>query len=176
MKLAHIRVTERGFVVHAWASRAGLCATLVGEPRSDAAQIGARPLPGVEIVAEDETLERLAAALRAYFRGDELLWEGPLDLRGVSEFQADVLRVVRSIPRGSVRRYRDVAGVLGRPRSVRAVGDALGRNPLPLVVPCHRVVASRGLGGYSAGAAMKRRLLAMEAAQSSFAWPEDVGP
>jgi O-6-methylguanine DNA methyltransferase len=165
---------ERGFVLHAWASASGVCATLLGVAAAEATDAGARPVEGVEIGAADDVLAGLGAALRAYFRGAALLWEGPLDLRGVSPFQRDVLLLVRTIPHGTVRRYRDVASALGRPRSVRAVGDALGRNPLPVVVPCHRVVASRGLGGYSAGPAMKRRLLDLEAAQASFAWPEEI--
>jgi O-6-methylguanine DNA methyltransferase len=172
VKLSHIRVAERGFVLHAWASGEGLCATALGEPPAIGVDAGGHPVAGVEIGAEDDVLRELAAALVAYIRGEVLRWDGPLDLRGVSEFQRDVLRAVRAIPHGGVRRYRDVAAEIGRPHSGRAVGDALGRNPLPIVVPCHRVVASRGLGGYAAGPAMKERLLRLESGQVSLEWPE----
>ncbi|MEU0566447.1 methylated-DNA--[protein]-cysteine S-methyltransferase [Nonomuraea sp. NPDC005983] len=83
-----------------------------------------------------------------------------LDLRGVSDFQRDVLAAVQGIPRGEVRPYSWVAARIGRPAAVRAVGAALEDNPVPLLVPCHRVTRSDGgLGGYVFGAAAKERLL-----------------
>jgi methylated-DNA-[protein]-cysteine S-methyltransferase len=88
-----------------------------------------------------------------------------LDLRGVSDFDRAVLRKTAEIPRGEVRPYAWVAGEIGRPSAVRAVGGALNRNPVPVLVPCHRVVASDGrLTGYAWGVPYKRRLLAVEGA------------
>ncbi|MEO3875631.1 methylated-DNA--[protein]-cysteine S-methyltransferase [Nonomuraea sp. B12E4] len=88
-----------------------------------------------------------------------------LDLRGLSPFQRDVLEVVRTIPRGEVRPYAWVAAQAGRPGAVRAVGTALGRNPVPLLVPCHRVTRSDGVAGdYVFGPAAKERLLLAEGA------------
>jgi O-6-methylguanine DNA methyltransferase len=101
---------------------------------------------------------------------DRALTEGnpgslPLDLRGLSPFAAAVLTVTAAIPRGEVRTYAEVAAAVGRPGAARAVGGALARNPVPLVVPCHRVVRSGGhLGGYGWGPARKRALLAAEGA------------
>ncbi|NUP01943.1 MAG: methylated-DNA--[protein]-cysteine S-methyltransferase [Nonomuraea sp.] len=87
----------------------------------------------------------------------------PLDLRGVSDFQRDVLDAVRTIPRGEVRPYAWVAAQIGRPRAVRAVGTALGANPVPLLIPCHRVTRSDGeAGDYVFGRAAKERLLLAE--------------
>ncbi|WP_043624981.1 methylated-DNA--[protein]-cysteine S-methyltransferase [Nonomuraea candida] len=87
----------------------------------------------------------------------------PLDLRGMSDFQRDVLEAARTIPRGEVRPYSWIAARVGRPRAVRAVGTALGRNPVPLLVPCHRVTRSDGaVGDYVFGAAAKERLLLAE--------------
>lgn len=85
----------------------------------------------------------------------------PIDLRAVTGFQAEVLRKTAEIPRGEVRPYAWVAGEIGRPGATRAVGTALARNPVPLVIPCHRVVRADGrLGDYSLGdAANKGRLL-----------------
>jgi O-6-methylguanine DNA methyltransferase len=78
-------------------------------------------------------------------------------------FSARVWRQIARIPRGEVRSYGRVARALGKPEAVRAVGQACGRNPVPLLVPCHRVVASDGgLGGYTGGLETKRRLLALE--------------
>jgi O-6-methylguanine DNA methyltransferase len=85
------------------------------------------------------------------------------DLTGRSEFERDVLHATLDIPPGQVRTYGWVAGRIGRPRAVRAVGTALGHNPVPLLVPCHRVVRSDGtLGRYGFGSEMKHRLLVAE--------------
>jgi O-6-methylguanine DNA methyltransferase len=89
-----------------------------------------------------------------------------LDLRG-TPFQVAVYRQVASIPFGESRSYADVAEQIGRPRAVRAVGAANGANPIPLVIPCHRVLASNGnLQGYAGGLDLKAKLLAMESAVS----------
>ncbi|MEU5993708.1 methylated-DNA--[protein]-cysteine S-methyltransferase [Spirillospora sp. NPDC047418] len=86
-----------------------------------------------------------------------------LDLRGLSEFEAAVLAAAAEIPRGQTRPYAWVARRAGRPKAVRAVGSALGRNPVPLLIPCHRVTRSDGsLGEYVFGADAKERLLRAE--------------
>jgi O-6-methylguanine DNA methyltransferase len=102
---------------------------------------------------------RLAAALeRALLQGRT--GRLPLDLAGLSPFQEQVLRKTAEIPRGEVRPYRWVAGEIGCPGGERAVGNALAANPVPLVVPCHRVVRADGrLGRYSLGADGNKRLL-----------------
>ena len=84
----------------------------------------------------------------------------PLDLRGRSEFEREVLLKAAQIPRGEVRPYGWIAAEIGRPRAVRAVGTALGHNPVPLIVPCHRVVRSDGsIGQYSLGGPDKKRTI-----------------
>ena len=103
-----------------------------------------------------------AAQVLAYLSGKRSAFDLPLDLRA-TEFQHAVYRELREIPYGETRSYGDVARRIGSPRALRAVGAASGANPLPLVIPCHRVIAADGrLGGYGGGAALKRRLLAME--------------
>ncbi len=110
-------------------------------------------------------LEAAEEALATYFGG------GPprlpvLDLRG-SPFQLAVWRALREIPWGEVRTYGEIAAVLGRAGGARAVGAANGRNPVAILVPCHRVVQAGGrLGGFSAGLEVKRWLLAHEAAHA----------
>lgn len=92
-------------------------------------------------------------------------FRGPVDLSLVGPFQRRVLEQLRRIPRGKVRTYRDIARAIGQPGATRAVGTACARNPVPLIIPCHRVVRSDGgLGGYSlrGGTSLKRRLLAQE--------------
>ena len=106
----------------------------------------------------------LADALeRVLVHGDTA--SAPIDLRGVAPFQTSVLTACSSIPPGTVRPYGWIAETIGNPGSVRAVGTALARNPLPLVVPCHRVVRSDGsIGNYAFGSDMKREILAREGA------------
>jgi methylated-DNA-[protein]-cysteine S-methyltransferase len=91
-------------------------------------------------------------------------FRGAVDLLGLTPFQQRVLGVIRKIPRGEVRPYTWVAREIGFPRAVRAVGTALGKNPIPLLIPCHRVIRSEGtLGEYSAGGtALKERILTLE--------------
>ncbi len=86
-----------------------------------------------------------------------------LDLSGLTEFQRRVISVVRSIPPGVVMTYGDVAAIAGSPGGGRAVGQVMASNPFAIVVPCHRVVAKQGLGGYFWGLDVKRKLLELEA-------------
>jgi O-6-methylguanine DNA methyltransferase len=92
--------------------------------------------------------------------------ELPLDLSGLTDFERAVLRKALEIPRGEVRPYGWIAREIGHPDAVRAAGTALARNPIPLVIPCHRVVRSDGtIGGYAFGGRAKHRLLEKEGAR-----------
>ena len=102
---------------------------------------------------------RLASAIRRRLEGDRRV-RIDLDLRGRSPFEQDVWRKALEIPRGEVRPYGWIAAEIGRPRAVRAVGTALGHNPVPLIVPCHRVVRSDGsIGQYSLGGPANKRVI-----------------
>jgi len=102
------------------------------------------------------------AQLGEYFAGRRRRFELPLELSG-TEFQRQVWGSLADIPYGSTISYAELAAMVGRPTAFRAVGQANGANPLPIVLPCHRVVASGGrIGGYGGGLDMKRRLLALE--------------
>jgi O-6-methylguanine DNA methyltransferase len=104
------------------------------------------------------------AAVSAYLEGKYARYPLPLLLQG-TPFQLKVWDVLQQIPYGATLSYRDVAERIGAPRAVRAVGTACGANPVAVVVPCHRVLASNGgLGGYAYGLATKQRLLAYESA------------
>lgn len=104
-----------------------------------------------------------ARELDEYARGERSSFDVPLDLVG-TEFQRAVWEAERTIPFGSTRTYAQIAKAAGRPQAVRAVGQATGANPIPIVVPCHRVLARQGLGGFTGGLATKRRLLRHEGA------------
>ena len=108
-------------------------------------------------------LQMAQAALLRYLAGDSQALSLALDLPDSSSFRMKVCRTLHTIPYGRVRSYGWVARKLGQPRAARAVGAACGANPLPLVVPCHRVVAGDGsLGGFSGGLPVKKRLLRLE--------------
>lgn len=113
----------------------------------------------------DPSLGELVTRFQAYFNGEPVAFPDGLDLTGATPFQRAVWEAARRIPRGETRSYSWVAEQAGRPLAVRAAGGALGKNPLPVIVPCHRVIAMNGsLGGFSGGLAMKRRLLDLEGA------------
>jgi methylated-DNA-[protein]-cysteine S-methyltransferase len=107
-------------------------------------------------------METAVAQLTEYFAGDRKDFELPLELEGTA-FQRDVWMTLADIPYGATVSYAELATMVGRPSAFRAVGQANGANPIPIVLPCHRVIASGGgLGGYGGGLPMKRRLLAIE--------------
>lgn len=112
------------------------------------------------ISAEEDrrTAEMLRIQLDEYFMGKRRTFDLPVELHG-TEFQFAVWNAMRRIPYGEVRTYGEVAMMAGYPRAARAVGNACNRNPLLLIVPCHRVVASDGIGGFAHNTEMKRTLL-----------------
>ena len=101
--------------------------------------------------------------LDEYFQGKEIDFNVPLDIRSGTPFQRAVWDYLRKIPYGQTRSYGEIARSIGKPGAQRAVGQANGANPLPIIIPCHRVVAAdHRLGGYSAGVEIKRALLSIE--------------
>ncbi len=121
-----------------------------------------RRVPDGEAVDWLPHLDTARRELEEYFAGTRERFGVPLDLRG-TEFQLACWRELCSIPLGETRSYAELAQAVGRPKAVRAVGAANGANPVPLIVPCHRVINTGGkLGGYGGGLETKRRLLAFE--------------
>jgi methylated-DNA-[protein]-cysteine S-methyltransferase len=107
-----------------------------------------------------------ARQLRAYFAGALREFSLPLDIEG-TEFQKRVWGQVAAIPYGETRSYLQIATAIGSPRAVRAVGAANGANPVPIVIPCHRVIGANGkLVGYGGGLTLKQRLLELEGARA----------
>lgn len=124
------------------------------------------------VVVEDPLgLQMVTDSILDYLNGGRPSFDHRLDLGHVSDFGRSVLEVVSAIPYGTLRSYKWVADRIGHPRATRPVGQALSRNPVPIVVPCHRVVNSDGtLGGYSGGGTdMKRRLIEIETGQTGLA-------
>lgn len=120
---------------------------------------------GPRVLAGSEPLEAVVAQLNEYFAGQRESFELELDLTPVAPFHREVLAVLADVPYGTVTTYGALATEAGRPRAARAVGSAMNRNPIPIVLPCHRVVGSDGsLTGYAGGLSRKQALLALEGA------------
>jgi AraC family transcriptional regulator of adaptative response/methylated-DNA-[protein]-cysteine methyltransferase len=121
-----------------------------------------RRFPGAELLRDDARTAAAAAALRDWIDRPDAAPRPPLDLVG-TDFQRRVWQAIARIPAGKVISYAELARRAGRPRAIRAAAQACGANPIPLLVPCHRVVASDGgLGGFGGGLPLKRKLLARE--------------
>jgi methylated-DNA-[protein]-cysteine S-methyltransferase len=120
---------------------------------------------GTRVLRSPRPLERARRELDEYFEGERREFGLPVDLGAVREFQRRVLEELRRVPYGATDTYGGLAGRIGRPRAARAVGGALNRNPVPIVVPCHRIVGASGsLVGYAGGLPRKEQLLALEGA------------
>lgn len=163
---SHIRYTivetPVGLLLLAGTER-GICSITLGDDDVRLAHDLHNEFAGATIERDDEGLRHWAAAVQANLAGTRPHLDLPLDVRA-SAFQRRVWEELRQIPYGETRTYAQVAAAIGSPRAARAVGQACGANPVSIVIPCHRVVASGGkLGGYGWGPERKRWLLAHEA-------------
>lgn len=114
------------------------------------------------INVSEQILQRTSRQLEQYFAGKRMRFDIPLDIKGTL-FQQKVWKALLSIPYGTTRSYQDIANVIGSPRAVRAIGGANHRNPLPIIIPCHRVIGINGaLTGYRGGIEKKLVLLSLE--------------
>lgn len=126
------------------------------------------PKGKIDWVESPEKTRRYARELEEYFAGKRQEFSFSLDLRG-TDFQKRCWEALLGIPYGQTKSYAEIARAVGRPGAFRAVGQANHRNPVAIVVPCHRVITSQGgLGGYGGGLEVKRHLLRLEGAQGSF--------
>ena len=115
-----------------------------------------------DVQFEKGELHEISDELVEYLTGKREVFSFPIDLAG-TDFQLDVWHAAYDVPYGETKSYRDIAVEINRPKAVRAVGAALGANPILFVVPCHRIIALSGkLTGYRAGIALKRQLLTLE--------------
>jgi AraC family transcriptional regulator of adaptative response/methylated-DNA-[protein]-cysteine methyltransferase len=137
----------------------GVCRVTVG-PDDPMLELDLREeFSAADVVRDDDALRATITEVLHRIDGAEPSMQLPVDVRGTA-FQQRVWRELTCIPRGETRSYREVAEAVGKPHGARAVGNACGSNPVPIVVPCHRVVASDGgLGGFGLGLDRKRVLL-----------------
>jgi methylated-DNA-[protein]-cysteine S-methyltransferase len=179
------RVAERA----AAEGRADLYYETIASPLGDLLLVASRHGLAQLHYADDDvdaTLEELAVArsprivrsagatdpwrreLEQYFAGRRRTFEAPLDWQAITGFRRRVLRATAAVGYGDSASYKAIASVAGSPRGARAAGNALGSNPLPIVIPCHRVLhAGGGLGGYTGGLKRKQLLLALEAGDAA---------
>lgn len=152
--------------LHTYASAEGLHAVLW--PGLDPARYGLKAAAEPSATGE-AILDELATQLSEYFDGERSAFDVPVAPRG-TEFQRAAWTALRRIPYGTTRTYTQQAEAIGRPRAVRAIGAANGRNPISIVIPCHRVVGADGrLTGFAGGLDAKRFLLELEASTRSSA-------
>ena len=120
---------------------------------------------GARVLRVPRALDAVKRELHEYFEGRRRTFDVAVDLRPVATFHRDVLGALARVPYGEVTTYGALAGRVGRPTAARAVGTAMNRNPIPIVLPCHRVVGASGsLTGYAGGLERKERLLQLEGA------------
>lgn len=116
-----------------------------------------------DLAREDRKLKPFSDKINSYLNGGRVEFKGELDISGATPFEMKVWDIAYGIPYGEVRSYAWVAEKIGNPKEVRAVGQALKRNRLPIVIPCHRVIKKSGeLGGFSGGLDLKHELLKIE--------------
>jgi O-6-methylguanine DNA methyltransferase len=150
--------------VHLWIAQSsrGVCRIELARTESEFLEDLSRRWPDMELIRNSAALRKPLAELAEYFAGRRKKFTLPLSLEGTA-FQKKVWRAVSKIRYGQVASYKQIAGKLRMPQAVRAVGHANGQNPLPIVVPCHRVIGSDGdLCGYGGGIELKKKLLELE--------------
>lgn len=137
----------------------GVAAIDFGEPSAEALEARLRSAVGGEVALQKRARLRATTEIAEYFRGRRRTFGVPMDLCLAGDFQRRVLRQLASVRFGQLTTYGELAKRVGKPGAARAVGVAMAKNPLPILVPCHRVVASDGsLGGFSGGLDVKRKL------------------
>ncbi len=128
--------------------------------------IGLRLSPAWDSVSNCERTpfsDTLFSQLLDYFTGERKAFDVAIDISHLTPFQQKILRALQAVPHGEVRTYKQIAEAIGNPKAARAVGNACNRNPIHLIIPCHRIIGSNGsLTGYAAGLEIKRQLLDLE--------------
>jgi len=155
--------TKFGTVHYAVTEQGAVAITVPGQAQAEVLGIlERRGFKAADYLPDTQGLHNVRKELEGYFSGTRREFSFPLDMQG-TEFELRVWQALRDIPYGERRSYSDVARAIGLPKGARAVGGANSRNPLPLVIPCHRVCAQGGgLGGFAGGLECKRFLLELE--------------
>lgn len=154
--MLHTSFRSNGLHFDVYASKKGIRKLSINE------KIKSKDRYIVETSPDDPRLFGIAQQLEEYFAGSRKTFKVPLDPEG-TEFQKTVWKALSKIKYGHLKSYKDIAFSIGAPKAVRAVGQSNGKNPIPIIVPCHRVINSDGsIGGYSAGTGLKKKLINLE--------------
>jgi len=157
------RFTHEQWNMYIAATPLGLC--YVGSQNKEFEELEnwvKKRLPSYNLVENDENMQSYSAGLIEYLTGESRNFTEPVDLYG-TPFQKDVWKALQEIPYGQTVSYTDIAVRVQKPSAVRAIGTAIGANPVLITIPCHRVIAKSGaLAGYRGGLEMKEQLLALE--------------
>ncbi|QQK79476.1 methylated-DNA--[protein]-cysteine S-methyltransferase [Salicibibacter cibi] len=149
------------------ATENGLCQLLFGDFNGTGGKIRmwmAKRNMHREIIRDDAYFDETKKQLQEYFQGKRQMFDLPVDMQGTS-FQKSVWEVLQRIPYGETQSYKQVAVAIHSPKAVRAIGAANNKNPIPIIVPCHRVIGSNGaIVGYGGGIEKKKQLLELEGA------------
>lgn len=164
-EVAYARLESQIGTVWVASTQVGLCKISLGGEKSGAFLSWlTKNVAPAEPREEPETMAFAVSQLREYFSGSRRVFDLPLDVRGTA-FQRAVWSQVVRIPYGATATYGDIAQLVGKPRASQAVGGAVGANPLPIVIPCHRVIGAGGaLTGFGGGLQAKETLLRLEGA------------
>lgn len=156
-------LTHQQWNMYVAATENGLCFTgSLNESFDEVIQWAAKNYPGSPLIEDTERLKPYAEQLIEYLEGKRTDFTIPSDCKG-TEFQTEVWKALCRIPYGETRTYSDIARIINKPKAMRAVGAAIGKNPVMMIVPCHRVIGKNGsLTGFRGGMEMKRRLLELE--------------
>lgn len=152
---------------HGWiglvGTEAGLWELIFPVPRADdVLEQVTYPVPG-ELRVDDAALGEIADQIKRFFQGERIDFSATIDPGIGTEFQRRVWDALRAIPYGQTRSYGEIAHIIGHPGAARAVGNACGANQVPIIIPCHRVLAANGMiGGFGGGLETKRMLLKLE--------------
>lgn len=152
--------------IHVAATEQGLCYVgSHGAPLKQLITWSNKYLPDYTLIQNEHLMQRYVTELSEYFAGEREQFTLPMQLHGTA-FQQEVWQALQDIPYGETVSYSEIAGRIQRPSAVRAVGTAIGTNPIAIVIPCHRVIGKNGqLTGYRGGLEMKKQLLALEKQQ-----------
>ena len=147
--------------IHLAATEKGLCEVGISE-REKRFVKSLQKTYKIKPVKDDAAFKELVKLLKRYFNGERIKIDIPFDFQG-TDFEKKVWKALLKIPYGKTKTYGEIAREIGLPNGARAVGNACGKNPIPIIIPCHRVVASNGgLGGYTGGIGIKKKLLKIE--------------
>ncbi|MVP01848.1 methylated-DNA--[protein]-cysteine S-methyltransferase [Paenibacillus lutrae] len=166
-KIYWVRLIHADWNLYMAATQEGLC--YIGSPDKPFEELtewSALHYPGSELIQDEEKMKPYARELKEYLSGQRQDFTLPHDCKGTA-FQQDVWKALCEIPYGHTMSYSDIANRINRPAAVRAVGTAIGANPVLISVPCHRVIGKNGsLTGYRGGLDMKMKLLQLESEQA----------